>query len=76
MGGAGFPPLVLRGVADPQNHAPPSPHMCYYAEFSRSGSNGTSVRTEISRKDWALASRLSKSLDRPSKRLRLPISDR
>jgi len=53
MGGAGFPPLVLRGVADPQNHAPPSPHMCYYAEFSRSGSNGTSVRTEISRKDWA-----------------------
>ena len=54
------PPRYDRDVHDPLETRP-SP-MCYPAEFDRSRSNGTSVRTEIRRNIGLLESRLSRSL--------------
>jgi len=53
---------------------------CYRAEFDRSMSDNTSVRTEIHQKNGLLASRLSRSLSRWNRHgslgyILIPISD-
>ena len=46
------PPIgIIRASPSPYKYA--RSHVCYCAEFSRSSSNGTRVRTEISRRNWA-----------------------